>query len=660
SLSVENLPDGYEVKYTNNGKIAVGKYTVIAQMRKIGTSRYTHSLTATLTIEKAPEIPPEEDTTLKEFEGIIFEDTTFPCDGTVHTLLAQNVPDFATAKYFTNTASQPLESRTARVLITAEGYKALTLTATISIGKGQMFVTAGDLSRTQFVVKPLTPTAVISFGFKEDTFLLQAGAQVANCTGTLAFEYPHETRIAGEYDILPSGYSSEMYDVIYLPGTFTVEEVKTNLVVGGATVNEQGEMLYNGKPMHTVGVNYYSLFNSLLITGGLANPWTKVAQGLATLSDSGVRVIRFNCGVFTKEEAKKYYFDQEETYYAILDKVMDEAARDDILLIPAMFWNDTWMLNYNEEMFNDAWADENSKTMQLIKKMTQEIVTRYQYHPAVLSWEFGNENNLGVDLPNWENHTASVGRIDTQIYSDGMARWADWVKEFDAFDRLIMTGDAQLRNGQYSTYLNKSSWGPDTYEQHVLGLEMFNPGSINTVSVHIYGGYSDLSTPQSVALPGKYLKDRDDLTWEDRFLLTLQATAEVAKLKEMPMAAYVGECGVANGSSFLPGDTKQDRVDRQRAVYDAIGDAVMATGIPIALIWNYDPNIVIYEDDYSVLNPDNLSTSEMETAYYQKFGQHGNGSGIEWSWNENYEKGKAALASIQEYNEKLRIKYGSF
>ncbi len=679
-LKVENLPEGYEVKYTNNGKKDVGTYTVFAQIRKIGSSIYMSPLTAVLIIEAAPELPPEEEELLV-FEGILFESKTFPCDGEPHSLVAENVPNFATVEYYNNSASKPTESKTARVVITAEGYKTLMLTATLAIGKGTVYVTAENLTRSQYIITELQPKAVISYGFKEGSVALGAGAKIADCTGTLAFEYPHDTRVAGEYDILPSGYSSELYDFVFIPGKFTVQEVKTDLVVGGAKADEKGGIVYNGKDVHTVGVNYYSLFNSLLPTGGTANPWDRVKAGLAMLSGYGVRVIRFNCGVFHQNEAVKYYFGNEKTYYSILDKVMDEAARNNILLIPSMFWNDTWIINYYnpiqyteqgevdaaamDGVFNKEWSDENSKTMQLLKKMTEEIIRRYQHHPAVFAWEFGNENNNSADLPNWKDHTASVGRIDTEIYSAGMARWADWVLAADEFDRMIMTGDAQLRKGQYSTYLDKNSWGPDTLAQHFLSLQQYNPGKINGVSVHIYGGYADKENPQSVSLPGNYLKDCEHLTWQSRLELTMQATAEVAQMKEMNMSCYVGECGVANGQAFFPGDTAAVRAERQRKVYDAIGQAVLDTGMPIALLWNYDPVIVIQEKSYEELNPNGLDFNDSAVvaanrAAYQKFGQHGNGSGIEWSWNEKYQKGLAALNSIKMYNQQLKTKYGEF
>ena len=449
-----------------------------------------------------------------------------------------------------------------------------------------------------------------------------------------------------------------MYDFVFGPGKFTVEEVKTNLTVGGAKANANGEMIYNGKPMHTVGVNYYTLFTSLVATKGNGNPWTTVQASLATLKDYGVRVIRFNRGKYIHGDIN-YYFDKEETYYAVLDKLFDEAARMDMLVIPALFWNFTWMMEYYGESFNQAWTDENSKSVQLLNKITIETVQRYQNHPAILAWEFGNESNLDIDLPNWEEWTPAVGRIDTQIYADGIARWANLVAELDDYDRVIMTGDAMLRAGQYTTYLNKNSWGKDTYAQHLLALELLNGGAVNGVSGHIYGGYTDKLSPESVVLSGGYLKDREDLTWKEQFSLLISATAEVSARKGIPMAAYVGECGIKNGQAFLPGDTKEMRIERQRAVYDAIGQAALDTGMPVTLLWNYDPLITIQEKDYSELNPEGKELSELTEEEYYYFAQ--NGAGIsEYSWHEGNGKGLAALSSLQAYNKRLEKKYGAF
>ena len=47
-------------------------------------------------------------------------------------------------------------------------------------------------------------------------------------------------------------------------------------------------------------------------------------------------------------------------------------------------------------------GDPRSKAIAFIKQYTAEMVGRYKDSPAIWGWEFGNEANLGVDLPRSE------------------------------------------------------------------------------------------------------------------------------------------------------------------------------------------------------------------------------------------------------------------
>ena len=49
-------------------------------------------------------------------------------------------------------------------------------------------------------------------------------------------------------------------------------------------------------------------------------------------------------------------------------------------------------------------GNPNSKANQFIRQFTQEMVQRYNDSPAIWGWEFGNEANLAVDLPNAQAH----------------------------------------------------------------------------------------------------------------------------------------------------------------------------------------------------------------------------------------------------------------
>ncbi|MCQ2801813.1 MAG: MBG domain-containing protein [Bacilli bacterium] len=120
SIEVEGLPDFATVTYTNNGKSAIGTYTVKAT---ITADHYqTLDLKATLTIKG------------KQLTGITFEDQVILYDGNYHSIYAQGVPNFADVVYENNNQKYQ-DTYIVKATITAEGYVTLVLTAKMTITK---------------------------------------------------------------------------------------------------------------------------------------------------------------------------------------------------------------------------------------------------------------------------------------------------------------------------------------------------------------------------------------------------------------------------------------------------------------------------------------------------------------------------------------------
>ena len=81
-----------------------------------------------------------------------------------------------------------------------------------------------------------------------------------------------------------------------------------------------------------------------------------------------------------------------------MDQVVKCAETNHIGLIPSLFWH----LGTVAELMGEEpsrLGDPNSKSIAYIKQYTTEMVQRYNGSPAIWGWEFGNEANLGVDLP---------------------------------------------------------------------------------------------------------------------------------------------------------------------------------------------------------------------------------------------------------------------
>ena len=76
-------------------------------------------------------------------------------------------------------------------------------------------------------------------------------------------------------------------------------------------------------------------------------------------------------------------------------------------------------------------------------------------------------------------------------------------------------------------------------------------------------------------------------------------------------------------------------VDTLMTVYEEIAAAALETDCPLTLFWNYDDR-----PDYDANDPTDCSRT-----------------GVEWSWNERWGKGKALLGLIRDTNKAFDEKH---
>lgn len=124
SIYCENVPAFALVTYEGNEKIEVGEYVVTATIQ--ATNYNDLVLRANLIIEASNE----------NFTGITFEDSIVDYDGKVHSLVAQNVPSFATVTY-TNNDKTNAGTYKVTAKIEAPHYNTLTLSAKLIINKAK-------------------------------------------------------------------------------------------------------------------------------------------------------------------------------------------------------------------------------------------------------------------------------------------------------------------------------------------------------------------------------------------------------------------------------------------------------------------------------------------------------------------------------------------
>lgn len=80
-------------------------------------------------------VDPTQTTSLKEFEGIVFSNSSIDYDGNSHTILATNIPSFAQVTYINAGPYTDVGSYTIKARFEATGYNTLELTATLTISK---------------------------------------------------------------------------------------------------------------------------------------------------------------------------------------------------------------------------------------------------------------------------------------------------------------------------------------------------------------------------------------------------------------------------------------------------------------------------------------------------------------------------------------------
>ncbi len=259
-----------------------------------------------------------------------------------------------------------------------------------------------------------------------------------------------------------------------------------------ATVRE-GRLWQDGKPLRAIGVNYCDLFQEVL-----SNPENdRTLRGLRFLGEKRIPFVRFWCCGFWPKDWQLYMTDKEE-YFRRLDLVVKTAEEAKVGLIPSLFWRFATVPNVVGE-FVDAWADPASKTRVLMATYVQEVVTRYRESPAIWGWEFANEVNLGVDLPNGMEFLGKkmpalgvdLAKDERNLVTKDIAvaahvAFATEVRKYDT-ERFITSGNSVLRASQYNQTAH-GTWTKDSAEEAQQALAWLNPDPINVVSVHLYPG----------------------------------------------------------------------------------------------------------------------------------------------------------------------------
>jgi endo-1,4-beta-mannosidase len=384
-----------------------------------------------------------------------------------------------------------------------------------------------------------------------------------------------------DWDILPQGDRAYMLQA--------VKELNERFAVGvngcktearpGLTVID-GKLYKDGKPYKGIGINY---FTALIRMTGLEGHPPNLAdksyrQGFETLRKHEIPFIRFSANGFYPNDWNLYFNNREE-YFKAFDGFVADAEKLELGLIPCLFWYFPTVPDIVGESV-DQWGNTKSKTHELMRRYTTEVVSRYKDSPAILGWEFGNEWIHVADLPDLENgrgwtepdHAPKppLGLAKTRTAKDKMYRKNVWVA-YKAFaetvrsidpHRPVFSGDTKPRPSSYHLWKEKS-WTFDSKDEwETIFLKDNQP--MDALSAHLYYYTKNDKQTDSGVLglgPKEYIE----------FMM------EISKRANKPL--YVGEFGPANGDNT---------VEQEKQQFEAVLDMMVTTKVPLSALWNFD------------------------------------------------------------------------
>ena len=341
-----------------------------------------------------------------------------------------------------------------------------------------------------------------------------------------------------------------------------------------------GRFLYNEKPACLIGVNYFDGFQRAL-NGSEAPAVERYKRGLKFLREREIPFIRFAATGFYPNEWR-LYLDNPEAYYRKLDAFVTEAERQQIGLIPNLFWAFFTVPDICREPIS-SWGLAESKSRKFMRKFTREFIARYRGRRIIWGWEFGNEYLAEVDLPGPMRQQWAVPKMGTppvRVEADKLrheevsAAYADFartVREMDP-ERPIFTGDTIPRSSAWHLKRGEG-WKPDSPDEYEKILAASNPKPLDTIGLHIY--HWDVAA----AAAGYGLSQQGPEA-------TLQAACRLAERAKQGL--WLGEFGCKVG--------EKDAAARKRQI-QAMLDLIVKYRVQLSAYWVFDsdnPDIEIY------------------------------------------------------------------
>jgi hypothetical protein len=331
----------------------------------------------------------------------------------------------------------------------------------------------------------------------------------------------------------------------------------------GAMVGVAPGALRSATATTRFGVNIYDLFIDSLRPGGRVG-----TAKLETLGRLGIPFVRFPVSGQVAGDWARFEADPA-AWWSTMDRVVAAAAASGVRLVPCILWNPVSLAYHCGEPMQ-ALVDPTSRTSTLANRYTTEFVTRYDGSRTILFYEFANELNDWVDLPNvlsfWPKPDPTMpgrGRMQTDKLSgvdlaEIALRFATTVRRLSR--RPVSMGTNSPRPNAW--HLATGSFATDTANQYGAHLNVQTPSAFDVLGIHLY--------PQQLTGRQANFASYDALV--AAFVRAARASRRIS---------FIGEFGVPR---------MVDRNAEQRTFAQMLS-AISRGGVRYAAIWDYDRRI---------------------------------------------------------------------
>ena len=334
----------------------------------------------------------------------------------------------------------------------------------------------------------------------------------------------------------------------------------------GLTVSPRGVLEKHGQPYRGIGVNFVGALRRLL-----ANPDDpSVPHAFKELQTYHIPFVRFPALAVWGSDARcrayveQVYKSDPRHYFHAMDKLCAIANKYHVGLIPSLFFT-FWPNALAREHGLAVWNNPKSRTYRIWTQFVTQMISRYAHNPAIWGWEFGNELNLRMDLPNarthFRNYESSWQYTHAQMWQL-YARFVHLVRQYDPY-HIIEAGNSRPRDSSWHNMVDHT-WKKDTPAQWAYMLKKDN-AAFDMICVHEYRSPAPSNIARVAALAA---------TWHK--------------------PVFVGEFGV-------PGPKAESR-----RLFNAILHSILKAKVPLAAVWAFDErNRTTGKQDYSITATNN-------------------------------------------------------